>query len=451
MTSGPARVAVIGGGILGLTLALRLAQAGHRPFIVERAREPGGLASSDQIGGYTWDRFYHVVLLSDLALRALLDELGLTGAIQWGYTRSGFFAGDRVHPLSTSVDFLRFPMLGPVAKARLAATILRAARIRDWSPLEREPAADWLLRWSGREAYERFWLPMLRSKLGANHRIASAAFIWAIIARLYAARRTGLKREMFGYVNGGYAAILGRLRGALATREVPIHCGVAVREVRSTGDGAAVHLADGETLEADHAVLTMAAPAISALCPGLRPEEHERLRTVVYQGIICPSLLLRRPLAGHYVTAIADEEVPFTAVIEMTALVDRARFGGHTLVYLPRYTTADDPAWQWPDADVLERFLPALGRIYPDVRRDDLVASRVSRAREVLAVATLDYSRRLVPPLDTSLPHVYVVSSAQIVAGTLNVNETVTLANTGSEQLARRFGRHEAIAAAIPA
>jgi len=42
--------------------------------------------------------------------------------------------------------------------------------------------------------------PASPRQLGANYTKASAAFIWATIARMYAARRSGLKKEMFGYV-----------------------------------------------------------------------------------------------------------------------------------------------------------------------------------------------------------------------------------------------------------
>ena len=45
-----------------------------------------------------------------------------------------------------------------------------------------------------------------------------------------------------------------------------------------------------------------------------------------------------------------------------------------------------------------------------------------------MALPTLDYSRQLVPPLLTSLPRVFVVNSAQIAHGTLNVNETIAIA-----------------------
>lgn len=83
---------------------------------------------------------------------------------------------------------------------------------------------------------------------------------------------------------------------------------------------------------------------------------------------------------------------------------------------------------------IQERFLAALERMMPNFRRDDLVAFRVSRAPSVMALPTLGYSQR-VPPMTTSLPGVYVVNSAQIVNGTLNVNETIALAEQAITEL----------------
>lgn len=48
--------AVVGGGILGLTVALRLAQRGDDITVVEAAEDLGGLASAWQVGDITWDR-----------------------------------------------------------------------------------------------------------------------------------------------------------------------------------------------------------------------------------------------------------------------------------------------------------------------------------------------------------------------------------------------------------
>ena len=188
------------------------AKPGYRVTLIEAAAEIGGLAGSQSIGGYTWDRYYHVILQSDQHLQALLQEIGLGDSLRWGTTRTGFYTGGRLHSMSDSLEFVRFPALSLIDKARLAFTILYASRLRDWRPLERIPVVDWLRRLSGKRTVERIWLPLLKAKLGENYRITSASFIWATIARMYAARRSGLKREMFGYVEGGYSRVLARFR-----------------------------------------------------------------------------------------------------------------------------------------------------------------------------------------------------------------------------------------------
>ncbi len=419
--------AIVGGGFLGLTLALRLAQAGKSVTLFEAAPELGGLASAWQLGDVVWDRHYHVTLLSDQHLRNLLRELNLDECIRWVETKTGFYTDGRWYSLSSSWEFLRFPPLGLVDKLRLGATIAYAARITDWRRLEQIPVADWLRKLSGARTFEKIWLPLLRAKLGENYRRTSAAFIWATINRLYAARRTGLKKEMFGYVPGGYATVLARLAEHLRGQGVELVTGQAVQRVTHGRGTVQLRLADGSERGFDRVVITSPAPLAAGLCPQLSSGERSRLEGIQYQGIVCASLLVRNPLQGYYVTNITDSWVPFTAVIEMTTLVDPAELGGRHLVYLPKYVDAADPLLEAPDDELRERFVSALERMIPQFRRDDVQAFRVSRVRRVLALSTLGYSDRC-PGHVTSLPGVYLAGSYQIASGTLNVNETVKLA-----------------------
>ena len=418
-----------------MTLALRLQGNGCAITIIEGGSAPGGLTQSQTIGGYTWDRFYHVILQSDQHLRALLDELDLTAALRWGTTRTGFYTDGQLHSLSNSLEFFRFPALSLLEKVRLAVTVLYASRVQDWRRLERIRVEEWLRRLSGDRTFERIWLPLLKSKLGQNYELASASFIWATIARMYAARRSGLKREMFGYVDGGYERVLRQFRARLEARNVEMLCGRPAISIHDEGDGVRVRLAGGEVRTFDRVVLTVPCPRVHGLCPQLSTEERARLGKVVYQGIICASVLLRKPLARFYITNITDSWVPFTAVIEMTSLVDRRQFGGNALVYLPRYLVQDDPVWNESDDSIRERFLSALDRMYPGFQREDVLAFQVARAKEMLALTTLNYSAEALPPARTSLPNVFIVNSAQIVNGTLNVNETIGLANASACEL----------------
>lgn len=373
-----------------------------------------------------WDKFYHVILQSDSFTHALLQDLGLAGDFVGVTTKTGFYTDGRLYSMSNSWEFLKFPPLGVWSKFRLGRTISHAAKVKDWKALEQISVVDWLTQLSGRKTVEKIWLPLLKSKLGDAYKVASAAFIWATIQRMYAARRSGMKKELFGYVRGGYGRIVDRFVEQLAERGVKLRANAAVARIDSEGQPR-VELASGERLDFDRVICTAVPPLVPKLIPNLTDYENDLLNGVRYQGIVCASVLLRKPLDRFYVTNITDGWVPFTGVIEMSALVDRAEFGGNHLVYLPKYVAPDDPVMTEPDASIRERFTAALERMYPHFKRADVLAFQIARVKNVFAVPTLNYSERL-PPMATSLPGVYLVNSAHIVNGTLNVNETLQLA-----------------------
>jgi hypothetical protein len=72
--------------------------------------------------------------------------------------------------------------------------------------------------------------------------------------------------------------------------------------------------------------------------------------------------------------------------------------------------------------------------VYPQVTRDDVVSARVSRVKHVFAVPTVGFADRL-PPMRTSVPGLHLVSSANIANGTLNVDETVALAERAARDV----------------
>ena len=420
--------------MLGLALALRRARAGDRVTVFERAHELGGLASAWTLGDVTWDRHYHVTLFSDLRLRALLEELGLADELAWTAVGTGFYTDGRFYPMNNGVDFLRFPPLGLIDKLRLGLTILGGSRITDSAPLERISVEDWLVRRSGRKTFEKIWRPLLLAKLGERYRDASAAFIWAIIVRLYAARRAGLGAERFGYVPGGYARILATLEARLREAGVELVPSANVERVERGTAGVDVHVEGRPVRTFDRAVITLAAPLAAQVAPGLSPDERDRLTSKVYGGIVCASVLLDEPLGPYYVTNLTDAWVPFSAVIDMANVVDRSAWKGRALVYLPKYVRPDDPLFESSDADIERSFIGALERMYPGFNRSHVRAFGVSRVRHVFPIATLHYSQHI-PPVATTVPGLYLLNSAHIVNGTLNVNETLGLVDLGDAAL----------------
>jgi protoporphyrinogen oxidase len=430
--------------MLGMALARKLAAAGHSVTVLEAAPEAGGLAATWEIAHVRWDKHYHVILPADERLLQLIDDIGLGSEVVWSQTRTGVYAGGRLHSVSNTREFLKFPELSMWDKLRLGGTLFYASRIRNWHRLEAIPVEKWLRRWSGNHTFETFWRPLLRSKLGDNYQSASAAFIWAIMQRLYGARQSGSKVEQLGYVRGGYASILDRLTESLADAGIDLRLDTRVGSVRAAEDGGvAVVTGTGDELNFDRVAVTLAAPLAARVIQGLQPPEVDLLERMVYQGIVCVSVVLQEPLADFYVTNITDGGFPFTGVIEMTSLVDPAQFGGSHLVYLPLYTTQQDPAQEMSAAEIEAWFLAELARMYPSFTQDSVVAVKTSKVRYVLPVSTLDHSKH-VPATWTSVPGVAIVSSAQIVNGTLNVNETLGVVEAALPELLTGGPRRQA-------
>ncbi len=422
---------VAGAGMMGLVAALRLAQRGQRVTLLESQSVLGGLTSAWELGNVEWDRFYHVILMSDQRLRELLVELDLDREIEWVTTRTGFYSKGRLYSMSNSFEFLMFPPLNLWQKFRLGSTIFFGSKIKDWRALEQISVGDWLQRWSGRSTFNKIWLPLLRAKLGDAWQRASAMFIWAYIDRMYQARRSGMKREMFGYVPGGYRRIIGSLVERLVGLGVDVRTHAAVQEVEYHETPAKIKVTFGTGNAAqeqffDRVILTTPSPSMAQSCPQLNREELRRLNATEYLGVVCTSLLLDRPLGGYYVTNILDDNIPLTGVIEMGSIVKPEKLDGQYLVYLPQYLMADDERLREPDDVVHERCLSTLEKMYPEFRREQVRAMRTARAKHVMALPTLDYSQQR-PEVVSSVPGLYLLNSARIVKGNLNVNETVDL------------------------
>jgi len=426
---------IIGGGIMGMTLALRLAQKGFKVTILESFPKLGGLTGAVDMNGITWDRFYHVILMSDLNTRKIIKEIGLERDLEWVETKTGFFSDGKLYSMSNVFEFLKFPPINLIDKIRLGLTIVTASMIKDWKRMEGIPVEKWLIRWSGRRVFEKIWLPLLKAKLGDYYKMTSASFIWTTIQRMYAARRTGLKKEMFGFVSGGYDKINSAYEEKLRNLGVTVIVNTKVKHViKDQLNGMIVETASTGNYKFDEVISTLPSDISVQIASSLTKEEIEKHKAIRYLGVVCPSVLLKSAISKYYVTNIIDPWPPFTGIIEMTALVDPKYLGNCSLVYLPKYVQPEDELFFRSDVELKDYFLSALFKMYPDLSEKDIVHWNMASARRVFALPILHYSDKL-PSVSTSLKGYYIVNSAQIINGTLNVNETVQIAENKLEEI----------------
>lgn len=429
-------VAIIGGGITGLTAAFTLLQQGCGATVFEGRPSIGGLSATHDFGAFHWDRFYHCILTSDDSLLQLIDDLDLSSSMRWRSTEVGFYFHRQLRRFTTPADLLRLPGLPLSAKIRFGLGVLYAGRICRGKGLDAMPLKEWTVRVFGETVFREIWDPLLRCKLGDMRSEASASFLWSTIRRLYSTRGKGAeKKEMLGYVEGGYRAVLDRLAQAVTNLGGKIRIGCKLDRIEPTAEGVGV-ASSGGFREYDAGLMTMPAPAIMRMVPSLSEEYKARLRMPAYLGMVCIALVLRRPVSSFYLTNIA-EDVPFTGVVEMTNLIDAGRnTNGYSLLYLPKYTASADPLFLAGEDEVWDRFSPAFWRMFPTLRPSDIVSRHCFREPYVQPVPTLNYSDRA-PTVETGIPHLFVANTTQIVNDTLNNNAMVRIARNACSVVLR--------------
>src|SRR5262245_24451038 len=105
------KIAIIGGGITGVSIAYRLALLGENVTLYERSPRLGGLVSSFRIGNVWLEKYFHHIFLSDTAVRERIAELDLEKDLYWQKTQMGFYGGGKLYNFNGPADLLRFSLL----------------------------------------------------------------------------------------------------------------------------------------------------------------------------------------------------------------------------------------------------------------------------------------------------------------------------------------------------
>ncbi len=411
---------------MGMALAYRLTESGNTVDVFEREEQLGGLATHHDFGGFFWDRFYHVILPSDRCLIRFINDIGLGDELRWRQTRTGFYVDGRMHSISNSIEFLRFPLLSLIDKFRLALTMIYSSRIDNWQRLEKLPVDEWLRKVSGRRTYEKMWRPLLLAKLGDNYRRVSAVFIWSYIKRLFSARDSSASKEQLGHVTGGYKQVFEVLRQRIEDSAGSVQCGVSVESIRGGRDGGIdVRVAGEEGLRHyDKVVCTSPVPVLRQLADERLLTVKEGNGDVEYLGVVCVVLVTKKPVVPFYVVNIADDTIPFTGVIGMSSVVDPAFTDGRYLTYLPKYVISTDGWLKKSDEAIRGLFLDGLRRMLPDFDESVIERVVVNRAFRVQPLQVIDFSE-IVPTVETRHSDFFALNTAQFLNATLNNNEVV--------------------------
>lgn len=377
-------VAIVGGGLAGITAALDAAAGGARVVLLERRRHLGGATWSFRRGGVWYDNGQHVFLRCCTAYRALLHRLGVEHLVQLqprldlpvlrpGGPAARLRRDPLPAPLHLARSLLTYRHLRPRQRAALLGPALALRRLDPADPaLDRRSFGAWLAeRGQGERAVTALWDLICRPTIN----LPAAEASLALAAMVF---RTGLLTEAGGADIGWARVPLRHLHGdaaraALDAAGVEVRLGARTTAVTVSGDGFAVLGPDGD-VAAGAVVLAVPHDVAAALAPpgaGLAPDALARLGA---SPIVNVHLLFDRPVTELPCAAAVDSPVQF--VFDRTEAAGVAT--GQALAV--SLSAADDEIGERPER-LVDRYRAALADLFPRVRSARLVDAVVTRER----------------------------------------------------------------------
>lgn len=428
------RVVIVGGGIGGLAAAYALVSNGADVTLLEASEQLGGLGTFFRSGDRWIDRFYHCVMPNDADLLALIGRVGLSHELYWKPTRMGFIVEGHCHPFNGALDLLRFPMLSLPQRLRLGlgGVLLRSlGRGRD---LDRLRMRDWLQPIFGDVIWTKIWAPMFRAKFGPHAADLPALYLWERLGR-----ESNVSTR--GYLRCGLKGLIDALAAAITHGGGTIRTKAPVRRLEEAAGGMRVALADGQQLDCDWVIATVPMPTLRELTRGSSLAGRFRDPQLAYQGVVNALFFLSHPLDGYYWTPVLDSGTGFDGVVQMTALVDPAQYGGRHLVYVMKYCDRDSPLFEEPVEQIAARWTEEFLRLYRDLplQPSAIVETHVFRAPFVEPVYPLGY-RAMQPQIDVDSAPLLLATTAQVYPEITAWNSSVRLATRVVRRLGERAG-----------
>jgi squalene-associated FAD-dependent desaturase len=397
-------VAIVGGGLAGLSAACALANAGYRVRLLERRPYVGGRASSYEHPGTgeVIDNCQHVLIGRCTNLIDLYARLGVRDAIRWydqftfvepGGRQSVLQSTGMPAPLHSSFSFLRAQAFSWADKVAIALGL--SCFFGELPPDSAESFAEWLKRHHQTHgAIERFWKPVLVSALNEDPERISVHYAAKVFRESFL---SSAEAGRMGIPSVPLSELYGHAIDYIRARGGEVLLRTSVEAIEASPDGRWTLTSAAENVTADAVILALPFEGMAKLLPNLPAnsggaELEAKLAQFEHSPITGIHLWFDRSITELEHAVLLDSPMQWLFNKSLLQPEHRAK-GEH---YVELVVSASRALVPMQRQEIIDLAVAELARFFPVVREAQLVKAAV--VKEVRAT----YSVR--PQLDLCRP-----------------------------------------------
>lgn len=343
------KIAILGGGLTGLTAAYYLSKKNHQITVFEKEKVLGGLASGFKVNNWNWnlEQTYHHFFANDYDILNFAKEIGFSKIFFRSPETASLFNNEvmkqlTILPLDTPFDLFKFPYLNIIDKLR-AGVVIAFLKLSPFLPLyEQQTAEEFLKKTMGKKVWNVLWKQLFRGKYGNYAGIILASFIWARIKK---------RTKSLGYPEGGFQTFINYLVNQLKGSGVNVLTGYEIKEIEKRGEKYFIN-----NQEFDIVISTLPTPILTKISQKVFPKNYlDQLSKIKYLHSLTLILETDKPILDKtYWLNISTPNIPIMGIVQHTNYIDKKNYGNKHIAYAAWYVNEENKLWKMGDKQILD-------------------------------------------------------------------------------------------------
>ncbi|TDX59259.1 NAD(P)/FAD-dependent oxidoreductase [Orenia marismortui] len=427
------KIAIVGGGLTGLTAGYELVKQGYEVTIFEQERKIGGLASVFDFEGTKLDKYYRHIFMSDKYVVDLCKELDIYDKIMWLSSKMGTYSEGTIYPFGNPIDLLKFKPLSFIDKIKFGLTTLYLQNVNKEKEYEKITAEEWMLKYAGEKVFNKIWKPLLTSKFGSRYNEIAMVWLWNKIFLRGKSKDSQAANEKLGYMEGSFGVLLDKLVSVIEEKGGRIHLNSKVKDILREKNGLNLSTEKNQ-YKFDRIIFTGSHDSFLDIAHKLSLNYKDMAKNLEYTGTRCMILKLKEALSDIYWMNITDQSFPFGGIIEHTNFISKEQYNGNHIVYISNYLYPQDKLYNISSKELLNIYIPYLKKINPNFDKDWIIDYYDNKSRFAQPMIVKNYSE-FRPGFKTSIEGLYVANMFNIYPEDRGVNYAIRLGKDIAKKL----------------